>query len=160
MSPSRSPEAPAQPSLAAVVTLYALARIGLLALVAGLLVIAGTPLLIAALIALVVALPLSMLVFRGLRARMEVGLAAARERRAAQRTTLRAGLRGDPADARGARADAAEPETGSGDRPEGQPDSGGDRPDRQEQAGLAEDADEPSPLRAAEHPPGHGDRLG
>ncbi len=50
---------------------------------------------IALLVALIVALPLSMLVFRGLRARLDTALAVARERRGAQRAALREGLRGE-----------------------------------------------------------------
>ena len=91
-----APAAPGgEPGLAAVLALYLLARVGLLALIAGLLVLAGTPLVIALLVALVVALPLSMLLFRGLRARLDAALAGARERRSAQRAALREGLRGE-----------------------------------------------------------------
>ena len=70
-----------EPGLAATVALYALARLGLLALIAALLLLAGTPFVIALLVALIVALPLSMFVFRGLRTRLDVALAAARARR-------------------------------------------------------------------------------
>jgi membrane protein implicated in regulation of membrane protease activity len=91
-----APAAPSgEPGLAGVLVLYVLARVGLLALIAGLLVLAGTPLVIALLVALIVALPLSMLVFRGLRARLDTALAVARERRGAQRAALREGLRGE-----------------------------------------------------------------
>jgi threonine/homoserine/homoserine lactone efflux protein len=86
----------ARPGIAGVLALYSLARIGLLAVIAGLLVLAGTPLVIAVLVALVVALPLSMLLFRGLRARLDEAVETARARRAAQRAALRAGLRGSP----------------------------------------------------------------
>ena len=44
---------------------------------------------------MVAALPLSMLLLRGLRKRMDASLAVVRERRAAQREVLRARLRGD-----------------------------------------------------------------
>jgi hypothetical protein len=111
------PPAPAG-GLAGILVLYILARVGLLALVAGLLVVAGTPLVIAVLVALIVALPLSMLLFSGLRARLDAALAATRERRGAQREALRAGLRGDPG---GGTADGVP----SGDRAERQPDGGG-----------------------------------
>lgn len=83
------------PSLGATVALYTFARIGLLALVAGVLALVGVPVLLAILIGLVVALPLSMVLFRGLRARLDSALAVARERRGAERAVLRAGLRGD-----------------------------------------------------------------
>jgi Zn-dependent protease with chaperone function len=105
------------PGVAGVLVLYCLARAGLLAVVAGLLLLAGTPLVIALLVALIVALPLSMLLFRGLRARLDEALAAAWARRGEQRAALRAGLRGDP--------DPERDDLGSGDRHQGQPDAGG-----------------------------------
>jgi Protein of unknown function (DUF4229) len=126
VSLSQTPEsaAPAEgPGLASVLVLYALARIGLLAVVAALLVVAGTPIVIAVLVGLIVALPLSLLLFRGLRSRLEVALAASRARRGEQRAVLRAGLRGD---AEGpAPADDAD-DVLSRDRPERQADGGGD----------------------------------
>ena len=88
-----------EPGLAATVALYALARLGLLALIAALLLVAGTPLVIALLVALIVALPLSMLVFRGLRTRLDVALAASRGPGAG-----RSGRRCGPAARRRARA--------------------------------------------------------
>jgi hypothetical protein len=106
----------AAPGVAGVLALYGLARIGLLGVIAGLLLLAGTPLVIALLVALIVALPLSMLLFRGLRARLDEALAIARAQRGAQREALRAGLRGDPDPVR---------DPGSGDRHQGQPDAGG-----------------------------------
>jgi hypothetical protein len=111
-------DAPEGPGLARTLALYGLARLGLLAVVAGLLLLAGTPLMIALLVALIVALPLSMLLFRGLRARLDSALAVARARRGAQRDALRAGLRGDLAE---------------GDRPEHRP--SGDRHQRQADGG-------------------------
>jgi Flp pilus assembly protein TadB len=105
----------AEPGVAATLALYTLARIALLAVIAGLLLLAGTPLIIALLVALIVALPLSMLVFRELRARLDAALAASRARRAQEREALRAGLRGDD--------DAPQ---ASSDRPEGEPDGRGD----------------------------------
>lgn len=83
------------PGLAVTVLLYVLARIGLVAVVAGVLVIAGVPLLLAVLIGLIVALPLSMVLFRGLRGRLDAALAATGARRSAERDALRARLRGD-----------------------------------------------------------------
>ena len=84
------------PGLAATIWLYTLVRIAMVALVAGLLVLAGVPLLIAVLAGLIVALPLSMVLFRGLRARLDEALAQARERRSGERAALRGRLRGDP----------------------------------------------------------------
>ena len=83
------------PSLVGTLLAYTLARLCLVAAVAGLLVLAGVPLLLAVLIGVIAALPLSMLLLRGLRRRVDAGLAAVRERRAAQREVLRARLRGD-----------------------------------------------------------------
>jgi hypothetical protein len=106
------------PGIAGVLALYGLARLGLLAVIAGILMAAGTPLVIALLVGLIVALPLSMLLFRGLRARLDSALAVARTQRAAQRDALRAGLRGDAESAGSGPA-------GSGDRSERQPDGSG-----------------------------------
>jgi hypothetical protein len=122
--------APAEPALAATLALYTLARLALLALIAGLLLLAGTPLVISLLVALIVALPLSMLVFRGLRARLDTALAVSRARRAQEREALRAGLRGDDTPPEDIDEPPGAP-TPSGDGPERQPDSGGDRPDQQ-----------------------------
>jgi hypothetical protein len=93
--PDRAARPAEGPGLAAVVALYSLARLGVVAVVTGLLVLAGTPLVIAVLVALVVALPMSMLLFRGLRSRLDEALASARARRGAERAALRARLRGD-----------------------------------------------------------------
>jgi Protein of unknown function (DUF4229) len=127
-----------EPGLAATAALYALVRLGLLALITTLLVMAGTPFVIALLVALIVALPLSMFVFRGLRTRLDVALAAARARRGEERAALRARLRGDEPEPPAGTADATEdgaepagelragterPAAGSGDRPESQPDA-------------------------------------
>ena len=110
-----------EPGLATTLVLYTLARLALLAVIAGLLLLAGTPLVLALLVALIVALPLSMLVFRGLRGRLDAALSTSRARRADERAALRAGLRGD---------DPALPDTApsEGDGSEGQPDRRGDRP--------------------------------
>ena len=84
-----------QPGLAATVALYTGARVALVALVTALLIVAGVPFVLALLIALIVALPLSMVLFRGLRGRLESALSATRERRAREREALRAKLRGE-----------------------------------------------------------------
>ena len=59
------------PSLVGTLVAYTLARLCLVAAVAGLLVLAGVPLVLAVLIGVVAALPLSMLLLRGLRKRMD-----------------------------------------------------------------------------------------
>jgi Protein of unknown function (DUF4229) len=97
------------PSLVGTLLAYTLARLGIVAAVAGLLVLAGVPLLLAVLIGVIAALPLSMLLLRGLRKRLDTAIAVVRERRAAQRELLRARLRGDDSDERSEReADAGE----------------------------------------------------
>lgn len=80
---------------AADLTLYLLARFGLVAVVAALLVLANVPVPVALVIALVLALPLGLLLFRGLNARVTRGLAVRGERRKAERERLRSELRGD-----------------------------------------------------------------
>jgi len=123
-----------EPGLATTAALYVLARLALLGLITGLLLLAGAPVVIALLVALIVALPLSMLVFRGLRGRLDTALAAARARRGQEREVLRAGLRGDDtAPAELAPPGDAEPGARStGDGPERQPDAGGDGPHQQQ----------------------------
>ena len=111
------------PSLVGPLLAYTAARLLLVTAVAGLLVLAGVPLLLAALIGLIAALPLSAVLLRGLRKRMDAGLATARARRAAQREVLRARLRGDD------RPDVAEAR--SGEAAERQPDGGEHRPTQQ-----------------------------
>jgi hypothetical protein len=108
--PDRVTRPPEGPGVAAVLALYSLARLGLVALVAGLLLLAGTPLVIALLVALVVALPMSMLLFRGLRSRLDEALASARARRGAERAALRARLRGDAPEDPGGVASDGRPE--------------------------------------------------
>jgi hypothetical protein len=106
------------PSLVGSLVAYTLARLCLVAAVTGLLVLAGVPLILALLIGVVAALPLSMLLLRGLRKRMDAGLAVVRERRSAQREVLRARLRGDEL-------------VDSGERAEREADAGEHRPGQQ-----------------------------
>ena len=106
------------PSLVGTLVAYTLARLCLVAVVAGLLVLAGVPLVLAILIGVVAALPLSMLLLRGLRKRMDAGVAAVQERRTAQREVLRARLRGDDLPARS--DDGAEREADAGEHRPGQ----------------------------------------
>lgn len=84
---------PTGSALARDVALYSAARLALVAVMASLLVLAGVPLLVSILFALVVALPLSMVLLRSLRARVTTGLAAARARRRSERDRLRTQLR-------------------------------------------------------------------
>jgi len=105
-------------SLVGTLVAYTLARLAIVVAVAGLLVLAGVPLLLALLIGVVAALPLSMLLLRGLRKRMDAGVAAVQERRTAQREVLRARLRGDDLPARS--DDGAEREADAGEHRPGQ----------------------------------------
>lgn len=89
------PEPPAGSTLIRDVALYTLARLAMIGLLTGLVVLAGVPLLIALLLSLVVALPLSLVLLPGLRARMNAGFRAAGARRRAERERLRAQLRGE-----------------------------------------------------------------
>jgi len=73
------------------IALYTGARIGLLALIAFLLTLAHVPLLIAIAVGLVLAWPLSLVLLRGLNAR----IAAALTERRAERLKMRAELRGE-----------------------------------------------------------------
>jgi uncharacterized membrane protein len=81
--------------LARDVALYSAARLALVALTALLLLLAGVPLLVSVLIAVVVALPLSMVLLGSLRARVNAGLAMVAQRRKAERDRLRRQLHGE-----------------------------------------------------------------
>lgn len=83
------------PGVPQTIALYVAARLGLVAVVTAVLMVAGVPFLIALLVAFIVALPLSMVLFRGLRGRLDAALAVAGQRRSAEREALRARLRGD-----------------------------------------------------------------
>lgn len=87
--------APTPPGLPVTVGLYALARLGLVAVIAAVLALAGVPVVIAVLVALIVALPLSMVLFRGLRGRLDAAIEEASRRRGVEREALRSRLRGD-----------------------------------------------------------------
>lgn len=93
--PTEHPHSGQRLGLAATVGLYTLARLALVAIVTALMLLAGTPFLISLLIGLIVALPLSMVLFRGLRSRLDVALAESHSRRSRERAALRARLRGE-----------------------------------------------------------------
>ena len=84
-----------QPSLGRDLALYTVARLGMVVGVAGVLVLLGAPLLVAAAVSVIVVMPLSMLVFGGLRRRVATGLAERSAERKARRDHLRAQLRGE-----------------------------------------------------------------
>jgi hypothetical protein len=81
--------------LARDVTLYVFARLGLVAVVTGALMFFNVPLLPALAVGVVVALPASLFVFKGLRERVAAGLNERQAVRQAERDKLRAELRGD-----------------------------------------------------------------
>jgi uncharacterized membrane protein len=81
--------------LARDVTLYVLARLGLVAVVTGALMLFKVPLLPALAVGVVVALPASLFLFKGLRQRVAAGLNERQEQRRAERDKLRSELRGD-----------------------------------------------------------------
>src|SRR5690242_21156770 len=82
------------PALGPALVLYTAGRLGLVVLVAGVLVVAGVPLLLALLIGVIAALPLAAVALRGPRARLDAALASTGARRSAARDDLRARLRG------------------------------------------------------------------
>jgi hypothetical protein len=128
------PSTARQPGLATTVALYTAARLGLLAAIAALLVLAGVPVLVAVLVGLIVALPLSMVLFRGLRGRLDAALSATRDRRSTERDALRARLRGDsgaesPVEVKTDRSAAADPPAGVADDTSSDPAAPGE-PDR------------------------------
>ncbi|WP_344685897.1 DUF4229 domain-containing protein [Saccharopolyspora taberi] len=85
-------------TLARDVALYTVARLAMLVAATGALMLFGVPLLVAAAVAVVLVMPLSMLVFGTLRRRVAVGMAERAAERRARREELRAQLRGDRED--------------------------------------------------------------
>lgn len=75
--------------------IYTAARVGVFVVLAGLFVLVGVPLVVSLAVAIVIALPLSIVAFRGLNQRVTAGLAARGEARRVERARLRAQLRGD-----------------------------------------------------------------
>ncbi|MEU5691492.1 DUF4229 domain-containing protein [Actinosynnema sp. NPDC020468] len=90
------------------VALYVTARLAMVGVVTAALLLVDVPLLVALAVGVVVALPLSLFLFKGLRARVAQGLEVKQAERRAEREKLRSQLRGDaPApgsDGTGARA--------------------------------------------------------
>ena len=74
---------------------YTLARLGLIAVVAAVLLLFDVPLLVSLAVAIVVGFPMGLLLFRGLNQRVTSGLAERGATRHAVREQLRAELRGD-----------------------------------------------------------------
>ena len=82
-------------NLARDLLVYTLARLGILVVSAGVLVLLNVPLLVAAAVAVVLVMPLSMLVFSPLRRRVATGIAQRTAQRREKREQLRAQLRGE-----------------------------------------------------------------
>nr|WP_281361298.1 DUF4229 domain-containing protein [Actinopolyspora biskrensis] len=91
------------------IALYTVARFGLLAVLAGALVLFRVPLLVALAVAVVVAMPLSLVIFPGLRRRVAAGVAERSRVRRQHKERLRAQLRGT-ADPSPVERDPEEPE--------------------------------------------------
>ncbi|MEU1983537.1 DUF4229 domain-containing protein [Nocardia sp. NPDC019395] len=106
-NPSEDPTTPSGTSpgrrLARNLALYTLARLVLVAILTAVimagawLVSVQVPLIVAVLFAIVIAMPLSLTLFKGLRAKVNSDIAAVDERRRQDKAQLRARLRGDTA---------------------------------------------------------------
>ena len=94
-TPTTTAAAGSTGGLALAIVGYVAARVVLVAIITGVLMLVGLPLLLALIVALIVALPLSLLLFRPLRARLNREIEVATAARRAQRERLRAELRGD-----------------------------------------------------------------
>ncbi|MQY18264.1 DUF4229 domain-containing protein [Nocardia macrotermitis] len=87
--------------LARNLALYTVARLALVALIAAIIVLVArvvkvdVPIIVALLFALIVALPLSLLLFKRLRSRVNQDIAAVDERRRTDKAQLRARMRGE-----------------------------------------------------------------
>ncbi|BDT89404.1 hypothetical protein FMUAM8_51680 [Nocardia cyriacigeorgica] len=91
--------------------LYTVARLGLVALITVVIMFAARlidveiPLVVAALFALIIAMPLSLVLFKSLRTKVNEDIAVVDERRRQDKAQLRARLRGDePSDQGGSKA--------------------------------------------------------
>jgi len=153
----------------------------LVALIAALLTWVGVPLLVAVIIGLLVALPLSLMLLPTLRKDLDAALAATGQRRREQKARLRAQLRGEeqagpagatgPAQSVSADSDSADSDSAAGDSAagdsaaggsaescsaesgDGESDRGAERPGEHDQAGGAEHRDEVASPDTTEHPP-------
>ncbi|MFF0815860.1 DUF4229 domain-containing protein [Rhodococcus sp. NPDC003318] len=91
----------AKGKLARDLALYTVARLGLVVVIAALilggsmLVDVDVPLLVALIFAVLIALPLSLVLFKGMRTRVNEGIAQVDEQRRLDREDLRSKLRGD-----------------------------------------------------------------
>lgn len=75
--------------------LYTLARMGILVVTTGILTLFNVPLLVAAVVSVVLVMPLSIVLFAPLRRRVAAGMAQRTAHRRAQHEELRAQLRGE-----------------------------------------------------------------
>ena len=101
-APNNTAARSAGSGLARNLALYTVARLGLVIVIAAVIVGAGwlfgvsVPLLVALVFAVVIALPLSLVLFKSLRIRVNESIAAVDEKRRRDKAELRAKLRGDP----------------------------------------------------------------
>lgn len=82
-------------SLALDLTLYTLARLGMVLVLAALLLLFRVPLLVALAVSVVVVMPLSLVLLKGLRHRVALGVEERTRQRRERRDELRAQLRGE-----------------------------------------------------------------
>lgn len=100
-APNNVPARSAGGALARNLALYTVARLGLVIVIAAVILGVGwlfgvaVPLLVALVFAVVIALPLSLVVFKSLRIRVNESIAAVDEKRRRDKAELRAKLRGD-----------------------------------------------------------------
>lgn len=127
------------PKLGRAIAVYGLARLLIIAAVAGILTLVKVPLLVAIMVALVVAVPASMLLLKRPSTDLNVALARAGARRRAQKAELLAQLRG-------------EEEPAGSELGERQADSAAERPEEHDQPGGTEGGDEVPTDGPADHP--------
>ena len=90
--------APQSPGLAKWLVIYSALRIGMLVVLAAVLSLLGMPLILALLFAVILALPLSWLLFSGVRGRVNAAMAISTAHRRAERERLRSALNESPGD--------------------------------------------------------------
>lgn len=130
---------PDAPKLGPAILRYASARLLIVAVVAAALTLAKVPLLVAIMVALVVAVPLSLLLLKRPRRDLNLALAHTGARRRAQKEALLAQLRGEDERSR----------SEVGDR---KADGAAERPEEHDQARRTESGDEVAPDGSTEHP--------
>lgn len=137
--------------------LYTLARLGILVVSAGVLVLLHVPLLVAAAVAVVLVMPLSMVVFGSLRRRVATGIAQRTAARRERREQLRAQLRDAGGNSAG---EDVTGENGSAGTSSEKHVTGEDAHGSERASGKdSTNEDEPGQTRAEGSPGGGGDRA-